>query len=320
MQGINQATGAVYFTNAGTSSVQIPSQTVLTTKNNVKFVTTANALILPQNTNPTPVPVLVPIQAHDQGASGNVVAGSITVIPLESFANIAQAQSPPVTAESLKTTLTVSNPEPTTGGDAHQVAAVAPQDLDKAKNDLNTQVQADINTWKQTMTKNGLVGQHIITDTHINAPDTDTAEPNKTFSATIKVTATVLVAQLDDVQRAALSQLNNAVQTDKQRGPTFAIIGDDPQGIKIGLTQQSAGNGNTVTVPATGNAGPNLAKIDLQNSIKGKSPSEAQAILRKRSQDIQAVDIQTQPGIFNWEVSPWADHINVIFLPAAAKK
>jgi baseplate J-like protein len=319
MQSINQATGAVYFTNTGTASVQIPSQTVLTTKNNVKFVTTANALILPPNTNPTPVPVLVPIQAHDPGASGNVFAGSITVIPPESLANIAQAQSPPVTAESLKTTLTVSNPDPTTGGDAHQVAAVTQQDLDKAKNDLNKLVQADIDTWQQTMTKNGLVGQPVRTDTPINAPATDTAEPNKTFSATIKVTATVLVAPLDAVQSVALSQLKNAVQSDKQWGPTFAIIGEDPQGVKIDLAHQSPSNGNTVTVPATGNAGPNLNTTDLQNSIKGKSPSEAQAILHKRSQDIQMVDIQTQPGIFNWEVSPWADHIHVIFLPAAKK-
>jgi hypothetical protein len=319
MQGVNKATGIVYFANTGTTSVQIPSQTVLATPNDVIFVTTANALIIPQSASPPPIPVS--IEARNEGASGNVVAGSITVIPPESLASIAQApQSQAVTVESLKTTLTVSNLDPTTGGDAHPVAAVAQQDLDKAKNDLDKQVRADIDAWKQTMTKNGLVGQPVITEAQINAPAVDTAEPDKTFSATTRVNAKLLVAQLDDVQRAAPSQLNKAVQADKQLGPTFAVIGDDPHGIKIDLAQQNAGNGNTVTVPGTAKVGHPLNITDVQNSIKGKSPDEARTILLQKRPDIQTVDTQTQPGIFGWELSPWADHIQVIVSPAAAKK
>jgi hypothetical protein len=318
MQGVDKATGTVYFTNTGTTSVQIAAQTVLATKNSVNFVTTANVLILPQSANPPPIPVS--IEARDEGPSGNVAAGSITVIPPESLASIAQApQSQAVTVESLKTTLTVSNPDPTTGGDAHPVAAVAQQDLDKAKNDLDKQVQADIDAWKQTMTKNGLVGQPVITEKQVNAPAVDTSEPNKTFSATTKVTAKLLIAQPDDVQRVALSQLHKAVQADKQLGPTFAVIGDDPHGIKIDLAQQSAGNGNTVTVPGTAKIGHPLNITDIQNSIRGTSPNEARTILLQKRSDIQTVDTQTQPTLFNWEVSPWADHIHVIVLPAVAK-
>jgi hypothetical protein len=309
MQATNQATGIVNFTNTGTTSVQVETGTVIVTANNIQFGTIATALIPPQGAANT-VPLPVPIKAINQGVSGNVPAGSITVIPQDSLASIAAAQSPPVTAESLKTTLTVSNPEATTGGDAHQVPAVTQQDLDNAKQDLHQQLVGAINAWVQDNAKNALVGQLVTTDNLTNAPAVDTPEPNKTFSASISVTATILVAQLNDVQGIAANQLKNAVQAEKQFGPTFDIIGP----INFDLAKQSAGDGNTVTVPASGKAGPKLEQTDLKNSIKGKSGNEAKTILQK-DQRIKKVDIQTRPGIFPW-VSPWADHINVIILPA----
>lgn len=311
MQATNNATGIVNFTNTGTTPVQIPSQTVVATRNGATFVTTANALILPQS--PTTVPV--PIQASNQGVSGNVLAGTITIIPPDSLTRIAQTQSPPVTADSLKAALTVSNPEATTGGEAHQVAAVTQQDLAKAQSDLLQQVQPDINAWLQDLHKTGLVGQPIVNGTLTNPPAVDTPEPNGTFSASINVTVTVLFAQLNVVQGVALSQLNHLVQTDK--GANFVIIGD-PQTITIDLAQQTPGQGNTVTVPATGQIGLNFNTVDLRNSIKGKPISEAQNILSQKNQSIKNVDIQTLPGIFN-SVSPWVDHINVIVRSAPKK-
>jgi hypothetical protein len=118
----------VYFTNTGTASIQLPSQTVVTTTNNVKFLTTANALILPQSQSPNAVPV--PILACNSGVSGNVPAGSITVIPPESLTNIAQAQTPEIKPESLKATLTVTNPEATTGGRSTSSPSMTQQGLD----------------------------------------------------------------------------------------------------------------------------------------------------------------------------------------------
>ena len=309
MQVTNQATGIVNFTNTGTTSVQIETGTTITTASDIKFVTTATALIPPQGA-PNTVPLPVPIQAANQGVAGNVLAGSITVIPPDSLASIAAAQTPPVTADSLKETLAVSNPEATTGGDAHEVPAVTQQDLANAKQDLHQQLVGPMNAWVQQNTKNALFGQLVTTDTLTNAPTVDTAEPNKSFSATITVNASILVAPLNDAQQIAVSQLNNAAHADQQLGPAFAIIG----GVSIDLAHQSAGGGNTVTVPASGKAGPNLEQTELKNSIKGKSRGEAKTILRGNRR-IKTVDIQTQPSIFPW-VSPWADHINVIIQPA----
>jgi hypothetical protein len=313
MQATNYAKGNVFFTNTGTVPLQVPSKTIVATTGNIDFMTTANALILPQGQSANAVPV--PIQASIQGVSGNVLRGSITVIPSGSLASIAQAQTQPVSPDSLRGTLTVTNPDPTTGGEAHQVAAVTQQDLDNAKKDLDTQVQADINAWQQQNAVNGLVAQPIVTnEILVNPPAVDTPAPDKTFSASINVTATILVARLDDVQRAAVSQLNGAIQADKRFGSTFAIIGNW-QTISIDLAQQKADDGKTVTVPAKGKVGPNLNTMDLQNSIKGKSRSDARTLLRQTDQRIQNVDIQTQPDIF-WWVSPWADHIDVIIRSA----
>jgi hypothetical protein len=304
MQVTNQATGTVNFTNTGTARVEIDTGTVITTTTGIKFVTTATAVIPPPGpSNLGPLPV--PIQAANQGVSGNVLPGSITVIPQDSLTSIAAAQTPPVTADSLKGTLTVSNPEATTGGDAHQVPAVTQQDLDNAKQDLHQQLVGPMNAWVQQNTKNALFGQLVTTDTLTNAPAVDTAEPNKSFSVSITVNASMLVAPLNSAQQIAMRQLDNAVHADQQFGPAFAIIG----GVNIDLARQSASDGSTVTVPVTGKAGPNLEQADLKNRIKGKSPGEAKTILQK-DQRIKIVDIQTRPGIFPW-VSPWADHINI---------
>jgi hypothetical protein len=307
MQATNQARGSVVFTNTGKVNVVIPSQIVVATTNNVDFVTTQNVLILPQSAQSTALPVT--IVAKNQG--GNVPPGSITVIPAESLTTIAQAQNPPVTPASLQATLTVTNPDATTGGDAHPVTAITQQDLDNAKKDLDTKVQADINAWVQQMAKNGLVGQPVLTnDRLISPPGVDTPEPDKNFSASINVTASVLVASLNDAQAIAADQLNRVVQADKQFGLANAVVG----AIKLDLTKQSAGNSSTVTLPANGKVGPNLKGV--QNSIAGKSISDAEAILRQRGrQRVQSVDINTWPGIFNW-VSPWADHITVDVEPA----
>jgi hypothetical protein len=48
-------------------------------------------------------------------------------------------------------------------------------------------------------------------------PVLDTPELDTTFSASINVTATILVAQLNDtVQRIAANQLNNLIQADQR--------------------------------------------------------------------------------------------------------
>jgi serine/threonine protein kinase len=315
VQPSGNSTGKVYFTNTGTKDVEIPAQTVVATPQNVQFMTTADVLIAPQTPNTVPLPV--PIQAVNPGVSGNVQAGTITVIPQESLTKIAQApNSTGVTADDLKTTLTVTNLETTTKGEAHDVPAVVQADLDNAKKDLDNQVQTDIDGWLQQQGKKGLVGQPVrVNDALVNPPAPQTPAPDTTFPASISVTVTVLVAPVNDAQSIAQNQLNNTVQTDQKFGPAFAIIGDS-QTIKIDLTQQKVSDGNNVTIPVTGKVGPKLNTTDLQNSIKGKSLSEAQAIVRQKSTAIKTVDIQTLPSIFTW-VSPWADQINVIIEPAS---
>lgn len=304
IQPSGNATGKVSFENTGTASVRIPSHIIVATNNGVKFETTANALIPPQESRP------VPIQARNQGVSGNVPAKSITVIPAESLTSIVQeTQSPQVTEDSLKTTLTVSNPEATAQGDAHEVPAVTQTDLDNAKKDLDNQVQADIDAWVQQQGKNALVGQPVKTDDALtNPPTPDTPAPDSTFPASISVTVTALVAPVNDARDMIKDQLDKAVKADQKFGQAFTIV--DPQTIKIDLTQQKPGDGNTVTVPTIGKVGPNLDIDDLKNSIKGKPLSDAQAIVRQKNNDIKKVDIYTQPAIFTW-VSPWVDHITV---------
>jgi hypothetical protein len=313
-QGTISATGLVHFTNLSNVQIQIPSKLILKTTNDIEFETTVNAIIQPQANKPIQIPVSV--QAKLPGTAGNVAEDSITVIPPESLAIIARDQITPIAVDDLKQNLTITNPTATTGGDASQVAAIAQADLDTAKENLRQSAQEDINRWFRSYQQEGFVGQPTTTDTLVNPPAVGTAEPDKTFSATLNMTATVLVADRADIQKGALRALNAAIQADQRFGPKFAILGDF-QTLEIAQVQPSGDNANRINLEATGQAGPNLDIPALQKKISGKPLDQAQIILKQEEpKDIQKIDIQTQPNILG-AVSPWANHINIIVQPVA---
>ena len=316
MQATNVAKGFVYFTNTGNTPIQVPSQTVIMTPDGIQFVTTVTVLIDPQSANTTPLKVT--IQARNPGIAGNVPAGDITVLPQRSLDSIAQAQftNTTITADTLQTILSVTNPFDTTGGGANQVPAIAQQDLDNARQDLQQKAQNDINAWVLQTAKNGLAGQPVITATLLNPPAIDQVEQNTTFLATLQIKATVLVAQLANLQNAAATQLRTAIHNDAQLGVNFVLVGDATS-ITIDQVLQHGSHNNTVVVNASGKIGPALDINIVQQTIAGKSFADAHRLLLHLNNKIQNVTIETQPGFYS-SVSPWANHINIVLQTAQA--
>ena len=106
------ATGLIEFTNVTNQSVTIPAGTTVRTSdpgNSIRFVTSTDAVVEGQ----AGARVSIPIEAVNPGTNSNLPANSLLVID-----------------GSLALSLTVTNPEPTSGGSQRSAAAPSLDDYD----------------------------------------------------------------------------------------------------------------------------------------------------------------------------------------------
>ncbi len=310
--GTNSAQGTVTFTYNGSNShgIVIPSQSIVTTSgdNAIEFATTAEVLVPPNASLP------VSVQAVKPGKDGNVDAGAITVTPNNTLNSIVQAQNPPIAVSDLK--LSVFNEASTTGGGARPTPAVTDQDLSNVKNNLRQQLQGKINAWQQQLSSTGAVGTPQITDTLINPPNVNDIEANSTFSATIKVTATVLLVRTADLQKEALKQLNNAIKNDKSyAGET--ILTDINPAVTINQLKQTTADANSITFTfkATAKVGSRLiTKEYVQQLMAGKPIPDAKSTL-VNIHGVKTAEITVSPNFMPW-ITLWDGHIDVTIQPA----
>ncbi len=115
-----KARGTVLLSNLLGQDIRVPAGTVVRTSAGsfpVRFATTAEVVVPPFGQAPAP------IEALEEGPSGNVPAGHINQI--EGILGMA---------------LRVINPEPTTGGGLQEVRAVSQEDMDRAREQLKAQL------------------------------------------------------------------------------------------------------------------------------------------------------------------------------------
>jgi hypothetical protein len=313
--GTNPAQGTVSFTYDGPNpdGIIVPDDSIITTSgdNPIEFATTAEVLVPPSNQNKVSPPVN--IQAVKPGTDGNVDANTITVIPNNTLNSIAQA-NPSISVSNLK--LSVVNEAPTTGGGAKTTPAVTSQDLTNVQNNLLQQLQGEINAWQQQLSSTGAVGTPQITNTLTNGPKVNDIEANGTFPATIKVTATVLLVRIADLQKATLKQLNATITNDKSYAGE-AILTDINPTITINQLKPITADANSITFTfnARVQTSPRvITKEYVQQLVMGKSVSDARATLIKTPK-VKTVDITVSPSFMPW-VTHWDGHIYVIIHPA----
>src|SRR5258708_7024765 len=177
-QGNSLATGVVLFTNNNsTQSVIIPTRTVLHTAAPAPFpsVTNANALILPSSS------AIDTVRAQNPGTSGNVPAGTITVIPPAGLQAIVAAQATPIPATSVN--LTVTNPAPTSGGGSANVKQVTQGDTDTLAKALHPDLQKQIASWLAKEVQQGDVRGKLLPD----VVDSPTTLKEETLTATHQI-------------------------------------------------------------------------------------------------------------------------------------
>ncbi|WP_201364504.1 baseplate J/gp47 family protein [Dictyobacter formicarum] len=311
--GTAKAKGNVCFSNNGDTDIIIPTGSEVSTPgvNGVLFKTTAEVSI-PKQTLCSNVPLPVPVEAVKAGESGNVPAGSVTLIPDTSLDSIAKTNN--TTAAQLK--LSVTSIDDIKGGGMEPVAAIADKDLTNARNDLHKQLQGQIDTWIKSLPQNGAIGPLTTTDTLINPPAKDTViESGKTFPAQISVKATVLFVNNSDLQNAARTQLSSAMKKDKAFSQDV-ILNDARQPISISkLKQQPAGKtGLKLDYVATAPVGGAFDANILRQQIAGQRPDSASHLLKSNNKGIQDTHIDIQPGFFPY-LPFYSNHIDIKVVP-----
>jgi serine/threonine protein kinase len=307
--GTAWAHGTVIFTNNSNQQITIPSGVLLSTSNGTQFTTEDNVALGPTNSTFNGVPSS--IDAQVSGDSGNVPAGSITIIPPGTMKLIEQANS---TVSASAINLQVTNDEPTTGGGVGSAISITQKDLDTTQSALSSQLQNSVNAWVQQQLSTGdVAGKPVITPTLTSAPKVDTiVAQGNTFSATLKENVEVAVVRSAVLQSATIMQLNRILKNSKNY-QNYEIASNSPQPVQIPqFTPISNGLSMTLSFIPIGKIIQKLSSDTLKSQIRGKTANDAEATL-KRLTPATSVTVKISPSFFPL-ISLAMDHINLKFV------
>ena len=328
-QGNAVASGIVNFTNHGQQLVRVPSNTVLTTNagtGSISFVTAANAVIPPTSSSIPYTPV--PVKAQNTGGSGNVAANTIVVVPPASLSTIAQASN----LSTSQINLSVTNPDPLTGGGATQVPAATQNDLQALKTSLHAQLQNQIKAWLQQQLHQGDIAgkffpnvvdskQPLLEEQLTQTPAVGVALASKSFSGTLSVTVNVLVVRHNNLVVAAESQLNAAAR--KTVPNPYTLSAQSPVHVNI-LKSTPAADGKSIaiTMSASGLAVLQVDTRAVSAFLAGKTKDQAVSAVSTGDagpRGVEKVEISISPSFLN--IMPFRpDHIRIDVIPGPPVK
>jgi hypothetical protein len=316
-QGNQVATGTVTFTNKGANTVDIPTGTVFSSSGAapVQFVTVADVLVQPDS-SPNNIPSITLVQAKLPGVSGNVPANSITIIPPDSLTKIAQ-NSP---GSNLKPgTLTVINPNPTTGGGASNVAAVTSNDAHALSLTLQQQVQKEINAWLAHAVHPGDVAGTLMPnvvaspvpisgENFVTTPAVGQPAPGGKFTGVLSVKVSLLVIRNAAIQSVGKVQLNAKAL---QMNPPSVLTSQLPVTVKVAKSTPSQdGTSLSVTVDATGHVVQRASAQQISQQLSGKSIDDARTYIKQGQTGIT--------GVVDTNIAPFPPFL--IFMPFRAEQ
>ena len=277
-QGNSLATGFVLFTNKNsTQSVIIPTGTVLQTGGAaaVQFVTTANAQILPSSSG------IDTVRAQNPGPSGNVKAGTITVIPPAGLQAIVAAQPTPVPKSSV--ILTVTNPDAIGGGGSANVKQVTQKDADTLATALHPDLQKQIASWLAKEVQQGDVRGKLLPDVLgsstplkeealMATPQIGQASAGGTFTGVLSVSVKIL-----DISAATIQDVSKA-QLKMKMKPAFVLVTQRPVIISKEKDTPSA-DGTTLSVSwtATGQIMQQVSAQRISSLVAGQGVDQARS-------------------------------------------
>jgi hypothetical protein len=261
-----RASGRVTFQSLDTSRTNtIPKGSIVSTEGGVQFRTLQSArlpraqVVPPLSINPSSASVEV--EAVRNGTTGNVPANAITVVP--------PAEDPAITQ--------VRNPAPTEGGSRTEFPEVSQEDVDKAMEALQEQLDA---SFRDQLSDPSVAptGTTVFDETAVLGEATPTAnleelvgQELEEFELGLTANGTVVAVDPSPVESIAQTRLESFVS------PGFQLV-DGSVRIEPGAPVI---DGQTVQFPVTVEASqvqiPNAA--ELKRLIMGKTEDEARSLL-----------------------------------------
>lgn len=259
------ATGSVRFRNVDfTSSNFIPAGSIVSANGGIRFRTDRSVTVGAASLvglQIVPKTASVPVTAVEPGPEGNLEPNSILTIPKD--------ESP--------VTLSVTNPEATTGGTREEFPKVTQEDVDAALAALDIALRAD---FAEQVADPALAppGATVFPETAVLGETTPSTDPATlvgieaaSFELGLSATGTVIAVDEAPVASIAETRLRDSVAAGSE-------LVEDSIDVVVGTAVVVDG---VVTFPVTASA-TQVAILDpeaLEALVLGKTPAEAEAIL-----------------------------------------
>jgi hypothetical protein len=256
-----RATGEVRFRADGEPIEDVISvRTRVSTPDGVEFDTTRTVTLEPSDSSPGEYVAVAPVQAVLPGPQGNVPAGAITV--QEALASLG---------------ISVSNPEPTSGGTREETPVVTEDDYDSAVVDLQNRLTgqfADRLADPETVPE----GLTLFPETAVRGESTHrppaaevVGQPIERFELASEAAGSVLAVEEGLVEAVARTRL-------VEEAPTGSLLLDRTVSVEAGRGTASGGVVRYAAI-AQGRAVTVVDVDELLLEVSGKPIDEARSIL-----------------------------------------
>ncbi|HEX4744484.1 MAG TPA: baseplate J/gp47 family protein [Candidatus Limnocylindria bacterium] len=296
-----KAKGEVELGNKQTRSIRIPAGTQFRTSDNIVFVSTEektlpSSFIFPPITL-TVGRVMVPVEAAVAGRGGNVSAGRITVSPVPND-------------------YTVTNPQPTSGGDVKKIPIVQRQDYLAATSNarvgpaIRDRAEARLAEWRSRPP----AGTYVVPRVYTSAPTSVTPESAvvgkevEIFELTVSFVATAFAVPTNEPRKTAVERLRAT------EAPGYTLADSSVQYEETLLPDDTNSGVLTWAVTVSGSQ---IARVDsdrIRRALAGRGLGEAGAVLEGLGVQLQG-DVRREPAW--WPRLPLLDsRIRVEQVPA----
>ena len=255
-----RAKGSVTLENRTTSDVRVPRGTIFRTPDGIQFLSAAE-VNLPRSIIVPPFElfvgkVTVAVDAFVTGPTGNVAAGRISVGPQPN-------------------TYTVTNPEPTSGGEIKRIPIVRLEDYDAARarapDALKAAADEQLQRWiREPRPGEQVIPQVLVRQTSLGPAGADVIG-KESFELTVIGVATAYVAADAEPRRAIASHL----RADAEAGNDV-----DDSAVIFDVTKLTVGEeGVTWNVTARGQQARRVDRAATARLLAGKQVREAEKVL-----------------------------------------
>lgn len=270
----DRSSGVVRFSNLGISEIEIPVGTVVSSVSGEKYVTREQIFLA----GGVKEFVETPVEAVLPGAQGNVQSEIVTLV-----------EGP------LALLVTVTNPEPMTGGTNIRQPGAANSDREALRSELLEEIKKKAEVRLISELKPGdvaLIKTLVINEILSEEFDPAAGQPGKSLKLSMQVEFKVNYVASDDLHTLSRKMLDPALPEG------FSVVGDPSFEV---ISEASGAEGaSRLEVEITRDLLQQLDPLQVFSSIRGRNVDELPLHLKSAFSMRQAPEISVQPDWWPW--------------------